>query len=91
MGMFDWIKNFEIECPNCKNKVNDFQSKDGRCLLNNIGFWEVNNFYSNCSKCKAWIEFSLDGRQNRKIDISNYELKVNGVIVKDGNAVEGGQ
>ncbi len=57
MGMFDDIK-FEMDCPSCGEKVDGFQSKDGGCFMDTLDFWEVNNFYSSCRNCHAWIEFN---------------------------------
>ena len=54
--MFDWIV-FEMECPVCKTKIDDFQSKDGGCSLDNLSPYEVFNFYSSCKKCGTWIDF----------------------------------
>ena len=76
MGMFDNI-NFEIKCPNCKTKVDDFQSKDSVCLMCTLEFWEVNNFYASCPECKTWIEFTLkESRPNRKLTIKDYKKEV---------------
>ena len=76
MGMFDDIK-FEMKCPNCKTKVDGFQSKDGSCLMHELEFWEVNNFYASCSHCNTWIEFTIKKqRPNRKVTIKDYEKVV---------------
>jgi len=73
--MFDYIK-FETKCPNCKTKVDDFQSKDGACMLSELNFWEVDNFYTSCNKCETWIEYNLGRRPNRKITIKDYKIEV---------------
>jgi len=72
MGMFDYIK-FEIECPECEHKVNNFQSKDAGCLLDKLDFWEVDNFYDTCENCGLWIVFN---RKNPRAvaPISDYEM-----------------
>jgi len=71
MGMFDYVK-FSMKCPKCGKKVNGFQSKDGECTLNEVEYWKVRNFYSNCDNCNTWIEFNL---KNEKIPISKYKMK----------------
>ena len=77
MGMFDDI-NFETKCPNCKTKVNGFQSKDGSCLMITLEFWDVNNFYDSCPECSTWIEYTLKNktRPNRKLTIKDYKKEV---------------
>lgn len=79
MGMFDDVI-FEIKCPKCKEKVNDFQTKDSVCLMRDLNFWEVNNFYSRCYNCDVWIEFTLkhQERPNRKLTIKDYKMIVTG-------------
>ena len=57
MGMYDSIK-YEMDCPKCEAKISGFQSQDGPCCLATLEFWEVNNFYSHCPNCNAWIEFN---------------------------------
>ena len=71
MGMYDHI-NFEDKCPDCGEKVINFQSKNGPCLMAELEFWEVNNFYSWCTKCDIWIEYTLGLRPNRKLIIKDY-------------------
>lgn len=75
MGMFDDIK-FEMNCPKCKTKLDNFQSKDGCCLLIELDFWEVNNFYCGCHNCNTWVEFTLKERPNRKLKIEDYKKEV---------------
>lgn len=57
MGMFDYV-NFSIPCPHCGHEVEGFQSKSGDCCLETIEPWTVNNFYSGCDNCGAWIDYS---------------------------------
>ena len=47
MGMFDEI-DFKFDCPICKNELHDFQSKDGRCLMNMLQPSDVTTFYDSC-------------------------------------------
>lgn len=73
--MFDWVL-FEVECPNCKTKIDGFQSKDGGCGLYTLGFWEVNNFYSSCPSCRTWVEYTIKQRPNRRLRIEDYHKEV---------------
>ena len=73
--MYDDIR-FEMECPNCKEKVNNFQSKDGECGMHLLEFWEVNNFYAPCHNCNTWIEFTIKQRPNRRLTIKDYHKEV---------------
>jgi len=66
MGMYDHV-NFETTCPQCGGKVTDFQTKDGPRMLSNMEIWEVNNFYSSCTKCKIWIEYNIDDHYIMKL------------------------
>jgi len=76
MGMYDNI-NFEMPCPNCKTKIEYFQSKSGSCLMNTLEFWEVENFYAGCSYCNTWVEFNIKGkRPNRKLTLKDYHRGV---------------
>ena len=57
MGMYDSVK-VVMDCPNCDNKLDDFQSKDGNCTLSLINPNSVDNFYDYCKSCGTWIEFT---------------------------------
>jgi Fe2+ or Zn2+ uptake regulation protein len=83
MGMYDYIKDFEIDCPKCGNRVAEFQTKEGERLLDNLEFWQVNNFYALCDNCNEFIEFSLKDEAIEKIEnlrksftIDDYNLEV---------------
>jgi hypothetical protein len=60
MGMFDLIEEFEISCPICGNKVNDFQVK----ITNNFSKYKYcdlrtgQDILSDCSKCKCFIRIT---------------------------------
>ena len=69
--MFDYV-NFECECPICGEKVIGFQTKDGPLLLETLEPLDVNNFYSNCSNCGAWIEFYDTDNFSKKLYGSSY-------------------
>jgi hypothetical protein len=70
MGMFDYVK-FSCKCPNCGEEISGFQSKDSSCLMDEIEFNQVDNFYTSCGKCGAWIEFFL--KERPKYTIKDYE------------------
>jgi hypothetical protein len=85
MGTFDWV-NFKVPCPKCGREVENFQSKDGDCLLSNLEFWQVDNFYSYCDNCEATINYTLNNDVREKIrtiienmrkvlTIKNYDLE----------------
>lgn len=82
MGMFDSI-NFKMNCPRCKKDMGDFQSKDGPCLLIELEFFEVDNFYTSCNHCLTWVEFTLNKRPNRKLTIKDYDKSVKKTTKKD--------
>jgi len=75
MGMFDYV-NFKMKCPNCETELNEFQSKDGLCLMNTVEFWEVDNFYDFCRKCGTWVSFILKENRNKKYDIEDYKISI---------------
>jgi len=75
MGMFDYI-NIGIECPECKNKVNDFQSKDGPCSLLTLDLWEIDHCYCLCGNCGSWIDLVLKPMERSKFSIDNYTILV---------------
>ncbi len=54
MGMYDNV-NFEMDCPICGKRIDDFQTKDGDCLLNTLSPCDVSTFYSGCRKCNSFI------------------------------------
>ena len=60
MGMYDNI-NYECTCPVCYNKVEEFQSKSGGCLLHTLEPLQVMNFYGPCDSCGCWLEFLQTG------------------------------
>ena len=67
MGMFDWV-NIKVLCPKCGRKIEDFQSKDGDCMLECLEFWQVDNFYSYCIDCDAMIDYILKEDKRKKIE-----------------------
>jgi len=73
MGMYDDIIDFSMKCPNCGATVSEFQSKDGPCILAGLSFKDVDNFYSYCPDCHAWIEINYaDDRKKRTL--RDYEI-----------------
>jgi hypothetical protein len=79
MGMFDYIR-FKVKCPLCGTLVQDFQSKDGQCLLETLEYWQVDNFYSYCNNCGNSIEYKLEER--RKIPLKDYSVFIGGKSLK---------
>ena len=75
MGMYDYVE-FKTKCPNCKKEIDGFQTKDGRCIMDTLNFWEVDNFYSSCECCGTWVTHTLESRPNRKITIKDYKMVV---------------
>ena len=61
MGMFDYVNHRE-ECPNCDRLLteSDWQSKSGDCRMRLLEPSEVDNFYTSCLSCQAWIEYNYD-------------------------------
>jgi len=84
MGMFDSII-FQMNCPNCGTKMDNFQSKDGCCSLLKLNFWEVNNFYCGCPYCNTWVEYNLKLKRkpNRKLTIRDYKKSVEIPTIKE--------
>ena len=59
MGMFDYVtvpQEFRA-CPKCGAALEEFQSKDGECLLSTLDYRLVGNFYTSCESCQAWVEY----------------------------------
>jgi len=60
MGLFDYIR-YSMKCPKCGKIVDDFQSKDKEdAWCRELDSKEVNNLYSECGNCKAWIEINIE-------------------------------
>lgn len=75
MGMFDIIKNFEIECPTCGKLVTEFQTKDTACNMEYVDYWETDYFYSPCDYCDTWIDF-VRKRPMLRVPIEDYKMIV---------------
>ncbi len=82
MGMYDYV-NFKMNCPRCKKDMGEFQTKDGICLMVELDFFEVRNFYASCENCSTWVEFTLKKRPNRELTIKDYEKRVEKTTKKD--------
>jgi len=54
----DYVR-FKDKCPNCGARFKEFQSKDDECRLKTIPFTRVQNFYTGCDKCGAWIDYEV--------------------------------
>ena len=58
MGMFDYVK-YKCPCPYCEHPLEEFQSKDADCFLEEVEVSEVRRFYTSCPSCKEWVEFKV--------------------------------
>lgn len=77
MGMFDIVKH-KMKCPKCGRIIRDFQSKSDLCMLRELDFWEVDNFYAHC-ECGVWIIFTLRNEffpKRPKYVIGQYKMTV---------------
>jgi len=75
MGMFDYV-DFECKCPNCGAYVDGFQTKNSNCELDTLKPWIVNNFYSSCSECGAWIEYTRKEIEEKEGWLEEFDLSV---------------
>jgi len=81
MGIFNYIE-FSTICPTpgCGTILHEFQSKDegaNRWLsMSTLAFWEVDNFYAYCDKCKRRIEFTLKKERREKFTITDYQMEI---------------
>ena len=71
MGMYDII-NFKMNCPICGKDAGEFQSKYRECLMEKLELSKVDNFYTMCDSCGAWIEFNR--KIDRTSDIKDFEM-----------------
>lgn len=75
MGMFDYCTGLnDVKCPKCGGKLTDWQSKSSHCMMEEISFKEVDNFYTTCGKCNIWIEYQLRPRYRDQLRIEDYDL-----------------
>ena len=72
MGMYDCVSVPDIDCPKCGKPLSDWQSKSGDCVLDEIHYSAVDNFYTSCDECHAWIEFTK--RVYPDAPLSSYEM-----------------
>lgn len=75
MSLFDYIQDFEMDCPTCGHNIAGFQSIDGKCILGKITFKEVENFYSSCPLCQTWIEFTYRSKPADERTIDDYAMQ----------------
>ena len=89
MGMFDNV-NVRIDCPNCGETVEDFQSKDSYCELGTIDPTRIDRFYGTCDNCNLWIEFlkPIDERRSphRKEPFNLKEIHELGFVLANKTA-----
>lgn len=64
MGMFDNVYDgnepLVMKCPECGEDVTGFQSKSGPCMLENIDWRLLPNFYTECQNCSHWLEINVE-------------------------------
>ena len=78
MGIYDFV-DIDVYCPICGEKLPRFQTKDGNPYLNTVDFRDVDNFYTSCDKCGAWIEFTYSPTSILKREIYDYVMRVSRV------------
>ena len=61
MGMYDTV-DFSYTCENCGSPLNEWQTKDGDCVLAGLHPSEAGNFYTMCLCCHAWFDAWWDGQ-----------------------------
>ena len=64
MGMFNWV-DFVCNCPLCDSEVIGFQTKDGELWCETVEPESINNFYSSCDDCGAWVEFDRNCKHEK--------------------------
>ena len=75
MGMFDNIK-YEAPCPKCGNILDDWQSKDGPCVLDKLEPWQVQHFYTLCKKCGSWVTGDVDAEVDHIVKRCDVKLSI---------------
>lgn len=72
MGMFDEIHDFTMECPQCKEPLNNFQTKDGDPSLEDVSFKTISKFYALCKRCGSFVTFTRKPANS----IDDYEMSI---------------
>lgn len=62
MGMFDRVQ-YKDDCLICKKPLDEFQSKDGPCVMTTVLPSEVRGFYAYCEECGAWNQYQVEVRE----------------------------
>lgn len=75
MGMHDYV-NFEMKCPNCGTMLRDWQTKDGKCLLEVVEIDTIDEFYTSCQKCRTWYSFSRKKPRPKGKPLSKKEIAI---------------
>ncbi len=70
MGMFDYVE-YEMPCPDCGVLVDNFQSKDGPCVLDTVSPCDVQEFYTTCPGCGTWIALYATPALERKFTVTS--------------------
>lgn len=86
MGLFDYV-NFEMPCPKCGEKMDDWQSKSGDCTMATVDPTAVAYFYGGCDKCRISFDFSrqTNPTKHRETPFTAAEVEAMGFIMtRDG-------
>ena len=51
--------------------------------MNNLEFYQVDNFYDTCDNCDTWIEFNLKEEASKKYIITDYDVTINTNHIKE--------
>lgn len=68
MGMFDRVQHEPIDCPTCGEKITDFQTKCGHCLLEVLSEEQLITdakrlgndepyYYGYCDNCRTRVDY----------------------------------
>ena len=82
MGLYDCV-NYKCACPRCGGLVEGFQTKSGDNLLKTVEPTTIGNFYSTCTHCKLWLEFSASLVSEFKLTV----LEASGAKVEAYSAI----
>ena len=76
MGMFDWVFGPKMNCPTCGEPlpIDQWQTKQGACLLEMIPWQNALLFYTCCSHCSTWIEFTYKNPLEPTLD--DYDISI---------------
>lgn len=75
MGIYNIVKDFELDCPVCQTKISSFQTKGGNGVLDVVSFISVNDFYAVCPNCHTFIEFYYEPDKTERT-IEDYKMRI---------------